>query len=263
MNLNLNFNLNVLSRWFSGESRPCPLCGQPCGGGDGRRIPIRHPEARKPLQALCRACLSSIPWIAHPLCRTCGRGDPCEDCARRTMRYYAACRCAARYDEAMKEWLARYKYRGHEGLAPVMAAMLAFAYERLTDALAPAPGHAPYFHAITSVPLSADRERERGFNQAERMARHLAEWYGIPYRSMLRRVRHTEKQSLKSRRSRVTDMRGIFARAELEFHSTPPETSNLLLVDDVYTTGSTMNECARVLIEGESNVRVYGLAWAR
>lgn len=163
----------------------------------------------------------------------------------------------------MKEWLARYKYRGHEGIAPVMAAMLAFAYERLTDALAPVPGHAPIFHAITSVPLSEDREQERGFNQAERMARYLAEWYGIPYRPTLRRVRHTEKQSLKSRRSRVTDMRGIFARAASDLAISSPQPRNLLLVDDVYTTGSTMNECARVLAEGDPNVRVYGLAWAR
>lgn len=163
----------------------------------------------------------------------------------------------------MKEWLARYKYRGHEGLAPVMAAMLAFAYERLVDTMAPVTGRAPLFHAVASVPLSDERERERGFNQAERMARHLSGWYGIPYRPLLRRVRHTEKQSLKSRRSRVTDMRGIFARATSDFPAPFPESSNLLLVDDVYTTGSTMNECARVLADGEPDVRVYGLAWAR
>ena len=258
--------LASLFRWFSSERSICPLCGQAGGGGaTERRIPIRHPEARKPLQALCGACLAAIPWIAHPLCRTCGRGQPCEDCARRTTRHFELCRCAVRYDERMKEWLALYKYRGHEGLEPILAAMLAFAFERLTDAAQASSVGGPAFRAITGVPLSVDRERERGFNQAERLAKYISGWYGIPYVPTLRRVRHTEKQSLKSRRSRVTDMRGIFAKADTgsNLSSIAGETCNFLLLDDVYTTGSTMNECARVLSDGDVNVRVYGLALAR
>ncbi|MFC5528970.1 ComF family protein [Cohnella yongneupensis] len=251
-------------------------------------IPIHNPAPRRHLQALCGACLASIPWITHPLCRICGRAEACEDCARRTIRHYAACRCAVRYDDAMKEWLARYKYRGHERLAPILAAILASALERLEELLlseAPAKrvqctnstqrtirtslNSAPLFQAITSVPLSLERHRERGFNQAESLALHLSEWYGIPYRPMLRRVRHTEKQSLKSRRSRVTDMRGIFESEETHgalVSPLPQLRCNILLVDDVYTTGSTVNECARILQQSHTdarNVRIFGLTWAR
>ena len=173
------------------------------------------------------------------------------------------CRCAVRYDDTMKDWLALYKYRGHERLVEIVAASAAFALERLEDALVggqAAEDARSVIQAITSVPLSKERLRERGFNQAECIAARLSEWYGIPYRPMLRRLKHTEKQSLKSRRSRVTDMNGIFALADTDPTGTLP--SNLLLLDDVYTTGSTMNECARILREGGARF-VCGIVWAR
>ena len=185
-------------------------------------------------------------------------------------RHVACCRSAVRYDERMRELLARYKYRGSEKLAPLMAAMLAFAYEQLVRA---APTCAP--HAITAVPLARERQEERGFNQAEQMARTVAAWYGIPYVPLLQRSRHTQKQSLKNRRSRLQDMKGAFTLTSIQrlqaLRSHQPQPLRILLADDIYTTGSTMNECAATLQTSGSVDRgdpsrdpvVYGMLWAR
>ncbi len=246
--------LDRISQWFAGKQQTCPMCGQRCGDASPHLIPVRHPQPRHLLRALCHTCLSDIPWITHPLCRVCGRAETCVDCARRKVRHYETCRCAVRYDDRMRDWLARYKYRGNERLAPILAAMLAYVYESRFANLS--------FDAITSVPLSSIRLQERGFNQAERLASHLTEWYGIPYIPLLRRTRHTEKQSLKSRRNRVIDMRGIFESRNELVHSAS-FSGNFLLLDDVYTTGSTIDECARIIRVAHPDVRVYGLAWAR
>ncbi|WP_052476041.1 ComF family protein [Cohnella kolymensis] len=172
-----------------------------------------------------------------------------------------------RYDSLMKDWLALYKYRGHEKLEPVLAAMLAFAYERLNDELGSRNTY-PFFHTITSVPLAPERLQERGFNQAERLAVQLSQWYGIRCRPLLARLRHTEKQSLKTRQSRVNDMMGNFAATSAvdSTDNLPNSVHRIILIDDVYTTGSTINECARVLKESsapDSPAEIYGLLWAR
>jgi ComF family protein len=166
----------------------------------------------------------------------------------------------------MKDLLALYKYRGNESLELVMAAMLAFAYEQLQQELS-RRGSLSYFPVITSVPLARERLEERGFNQAEQMAVRVADWYGLTYIPMLTRLFHTEKQSLKNRRSRTTDMRGIFALASEP--APKSEGATVLLIDDIYTTGSTINECARILRQQEEapqfvvTPRIYGLLWAR
>lgn len=170
----------------------------------------------------------------------------------------------------MKDLLALYKYRGHEKLEPVVAAMLAFAYEQLFDELPNETRGQPFFHVVSAVPLAPERLADRGFNQAERIAVQLCNWYGLHYQSMLTRNRHTEKQSLKSRKNRISDMRGNFSLID-ESVTDASENVNadprrILLVDDIYTTGSTVNECARVLRASEDSsdkTHVYGLLWAR
>ncbi|RED57613.1 ComF family protein [Cohnella lupini] len=245
--------------WFAPSEAACPVCGRNAVNSSSA-IPVRHPTPRRILSSLCASCLRSIPWIVHPLCRICGRMERCEDCVRRKARNYALSRCAVRYDNTMKDWLALYKYRGNEQLESVLAAVLAFAYERLTGTVTTG------FQIITAVPIAPERMRDRGFNQAERLARRLAEWYGLDYETLLFRLRHTEKQSLKSRRSRVVDMRGNFAAESSGLFSTSVASTGILLIDDIYTTGSTLDECARVLRESfhmENRPDVYGLLWAR
>lgn len=249
-----------LGSWFSPARVDCPICGsgRARSGSGTEANPLKHPTPRKIIGSLCGPCRQAIPWIVYPVCRICGRAERCEDCLRRVNRQYEIGRCGVRYDGRMKDWLALYKYRGHEGIENVIASMLAFSFERLVETAGTA------FDGITAVPLAPERLKDRNFNQAERLARQVAAWYGIAYRPLLLRLRHTEKQSLKSRRSRVTDMRGNFAadpRFSFSERGTP---QRILIVDDVYTTGSTIDECARVLKRAlPIGSEIYGLLWAR
>lgn len=269
------------SGWFRPTFPACLMCGRDAGSprsGDRVPPPVRHPEARAVLMRLCPACSKAIPWIAVPVCRICGRPEACPDCPRRPQRQVIFNRSAVRYDGRMRELLARYKYGGSERLTPLMSAMLACAYERIARELG---GGGP--HAIASVPLARERLEERGFNQAEQMARTVAAWYGVPYVPLLKRNRHTQRQSLKNRSSRLRDLKGIFTLADRELlqavQSRYPQPLRLLLADDIYTTGSTMNESASALrITASSEKRaatdtppgtivalpsIYGLTWAR
>jgi competence protein ComFC len=214
---------------------------------------------------LCARCHSAVPWIENAACAACGRAETCPDCVRREVSYVLANRAAVRYTPFMKEVLARYKYRGSERLEPLFAEMAAYAYSKLCAGWSDANVRT----VLTFVPLSDRRLEERGFNQAEAMANGIYRRWGIPVIPLLVRLRHTEKQSYKSRRERLESLDRAFAVSEegitaLEalLHTGPVR---LVLVDDVYTTGSTLQQCGEVLVTafGVDRVEVYGVTWAR
>lgn len=123
----------------------------------------------------------------------------------------------------------------------------------------------PFQPIVTSVPISESRIQERGFNQAERLAEDLAAAHRLPYVPLLSRIRHTDRQSHKSRRSRIVDLQGVFSVTSdaLEFlDGAASDYDAILIVDDVYTTGSTLHECARV-IQTVTPLPVYSVTWAR
>lgn len=227
----------------------------------------RSAKSARPL-ALCSACEASVAWIGKIQCTRCGRAEHCHDCIRRPAgdTYYVKNRSAVRYTAVMKEWLAAYKYRGHEKMAVVMAQMLSAPYQRL---LAEQRVHNPSFtfHAVSFVPLSAERMAERGFNQAEQMALRVGHAHGLPVVPILHRVQHTERLSHKSRADRSLTMATAFAQdpaaiAALQRYAQTVGRMNILMIDDVYTTGSTMNYAARS-ITSSLYASVYGLTWAR
>jgi len=215
---------------------------------------------------LCNACSGRIPWIKDIHCATCGRYEECPDCLRRKDTYFVCNRSAVQYDEFMKDVLAMYKYRGDEKLLPLFVGMLSTAFERMRhEQLANDPNCR--FDFITYAPLSEQRQLERGFNQAERMAQSVSNRYNIPVVPLLSRRVHTEKQSLKARSNRLSDLRHVF---EADFAglnalrriSNNPE-PKIVLIDDIYTTGSTLNECARTIRGAIPEAKIYGLSWAR
>ncbi|QYR22104.1 hypothetical protein KZ483_03515 [Paenibacillus sp. sptzw28] len=187
-----------------------------------------------------------------------------------------------RYNAVIREWLALYKYRGHEALAPLLGAILDDAFGHLRDELSRRDASF-IFDAVVPVPLSLERLQERGFNQAERMASYIADRNGLPLVDILRRTRHSDKQSFKTRGARLRDTRDLFSaddrlasplfvharRVSLpeSLHSLPR--LRLLLVDDIYTTGSTVNACASAIIDSVDRIRtglvpeVYVLTLAR
>ncbi|WP_222708567.1 ComF family protein [Paenibacillus sp. N3.4] len=170
----------------------------------------------------------------------------------------------------MKELLARYKYRGDERLQSVLGQMLVHSYRLLQAERArlhlPTPAYAPTGkEVITFVPVSNRRLLERGFNQAEQMAEELGGKVGLPVVPLLYRSKHTEKQSFKKRHERMDDLEHVFEVNETMLDCVSQSSTNPLViyvVDDVYTTGSTMNQCAKVLRE-RVTAEIYGLTWAR
>lgn len=123
----------------------------------------------------------------------------------------------------------------------------------------------PFQPIVTYVPISEPRRMERGFNQAERLAEELAARYQLSCAPLFRRIRHTERQSHKSRYERLHDLRGAFALTEeaLElFRGGGQDFNAVLIVDDVYTTGSTLHECARAL-GTVTSLPVFSVTWAR
>jgi len=115
------------------------------------------------------------------------------------------------------------------------------------------------FDIVIPVPLHVRRLRERGFNQSLLLARTVATACGIPVDFLsLRRVRDTPPQTLMGRKERQANIRGAFAVVRRD----RLRDRQVLLIDDVYTTGSTLAECARALLDGGA-ARVGVLTLAR
>lgn len=212
------------------------------------------------------------------MCAHCGRGDACMDCTRPRDTVLSRNRSAASYDETMKSWLALYKYRGAEEMRKVLGTMLlhAFHLHRQADELesgglgvagARRSGQRQQVRELLSyVPLSEERLSERGFNQAAQLAEQLSVLTKLPVVPLLVRARHTAKQSFKARSERVDDLKEVF-RLHLEGARALQAACRsgnvrIYMIDDVYTTGTTMNECARAIVSFFP-VKVYGITLAR
>lgn len=236
-----NQRLNQFSRY-----RACVICN----------IRAKHGKFHR-ASGLCIDCLQLIPWILQPRCLRCGRATSCPDCRYRKRSRLLMNRSAVQYTAAMKDWLSRYKYHGDERLAFLLSWMLEFAYEQLCMALAQ---HQVKIHALTYVPLSEVRSRERTFNQAERLARLLGQRLQLPVLSLLHRKRHTKRQSHKKRSDRLHDLEQAFTT--LSSVQSLSKGLNIAIIDDVYTTGSTLHHCAKEL-KRHASVNIFSLTWAR
>ena len=216
----------------------------------GCGIPLPHGEY------LCEPCAENTPRVEPPFCQVCSQhfeGEIpdaatfiCGDC--RAQRFAFACAVnGRRHDGLARTLVVRFKYEHEYFLRQPLAAWLAEAFD--TDPRL----HRPAVDALVPVPLHPRRERERTFNQATVLARLLGRRVGLPVWTALRRVRFTEVQATLTRPERLENLRGAFAPVRRR----PVTGANLLLIDDVFTTGSTVDECARVLCRaGAASVRV-------
>lgn len=192
---------------------------------------------------LCPGCREKIAPILSPLCPVCGLpfatengiDHPCGPCIT-SRRPFAGARAAARFEGPVQELIHRFKYGNKVHLALPLGLLTA---QALAGFL---PSEGADF--IVPVPLHRKRLRERGFNQAQLLARVLAkQWHINLLAHNLRRIRWTEPQIGLSAADRERNVRGAFEVADPARF----EDRRLLLVDDVYTTGSTVGECARTL----------------
>ena len=151
----------------------------------------------------------------------------------------------------VRELIHRFKYGGETWLAGLLG-------EFLRQGLRDARLVGKSFDAVVPVPLHALRRREREFNQAEVLARDLARGQGWEFYDALQRIRYTVTQTHFDRRRRMKNLRNAFRVRR----NATVEGKRLLLVDDVLTTGSTLDECARMLL-GAGAEAIYALTVAR
>jgi len=203
---------------------------------------------------LCYECAGKIEKIQTPTCPECGRinkfGEFCKNCKKRLDLSLDGLIVAAIYDKGpTKEMIHELKYGGLTELAPMLGELIV---ERISNHLP--PGHL----VVVPVPLHKKREGKRGFNQSELIARYLSEPLGFSGSLALERVKNTDPQVSLSGEKRRKNLIGAFRVVDPEMVLD----STILLIDDVATTLSTLNECAKVL-KGAGAKKVWGAVVAR
>ncbi|WP_324359033.1 ComF family protein [Acetivibrio sp.] len=152
--------------------------------------------------------------------------------------YYDSVICVCDYSGIVKEAIRRYKFYNKPSYYRTFARLLAQKIKELTQW--------QKFDMIVSVPLHPNRERNRGYNQSYLIARQLSRELGIKNESrLLVRVKNTNSQSLLKRDDRLINIKDAFKIT----NASKIEGKTMFLVDDILTTGSTLNECSRVLKE--------------
>jgi len=216
-------------------------------------------------QFVCRSCIPALSRIQSPVCTMCGtmfvsregQNHVCGNC-HKTPKQFTTARAAAVYDDLLATAIHRFKYKGKTMLAKPLGRILLFAFLH-------------YFSKqdidmIIPIPLYPKKLRQRGFNQVFLM---IHDWekqltaYECPSRirickNTLQKSRHTDSQTGLNQKERISNIKNSFHIK----NQSDLSGKNILLVDDVYTTGSTVNECARVLKKAGAN-RVDVLTLAR
>jgi ComF family protein len=210
----------------------CRICDRPLR--EIARVPV-CPDclaAPRPLEAefFCVSCrtpfLNAFPLDFEGRCALCRGG----------LRGFDAAYCFGSYEGALRELIHLYKYGRVKTLARPLGDLLASALPRDER-----------FDAIVPVPLHWRRQWQRGFNQAELLARDLARRSGIPAVRALRRLRSTAAQAGLSNTRRRRNVASAFACRRGTLREGRIEGKRILLIDDVMTTGSTAAACALAL----------------
>lgn len=207
--------------------RRCPLCDGLTGSYD---------------RLVCKECRGKVPLLVEPLCKKCGKplekeeAEYCEDCGRKTHAYTKG-RAAFAYDELMRASISRFKYRNRREYADF------YVQELLRSCAGSVRSWGP--EALIPIPLHKSRMRSRGFNQAELVARGLGEILEIPVENaLLVRAKRTRPQKDLNYRERAENLKNAFQVTQNDV-----ELKKVLLIDDIYTTGSTVDAAAKALKE--------------
>ncbi len=202
----------------------CVFCGKVLDSGE---------------DGLCARCQRDLPWLAD--------GE-----AELTGEFFSLCAAPLRYQDKVRDSIRRYKFNGRRGYHKLYGKLVA---QCVHDHLA------GRYDLITWVPLSRQRKKERGYDQAFLLASAAALELGEVAVETLRKERHTAAQSgLTEAAQRRANVLGAYTPVDPELVAG----KRVLLIDDVVTTGSTLSECARTLrTMGAADVVCAALARAR
>lgn len=200
----------------------------------------------------CQDCLDQIVLIAPPVCQCCGTpmsGPQCKECAHNPIDAIDGIRSAAYFeDNPIRSAIHFLKYRDHKVVASVLGQMLADTYGK----------YQLQADVIVPVPLHSSRYKERGYNQSELLVKALALNLDLPIDTItLQRIRITESQMTLGISERHQNVKQAFACRDDRLAG-----KRVLLIDDVCTTGSTLDACATAL-KASGVISVWGLTLAR
>ncbi|MFH1594254.1 MAG: ComF family protein [Candidatus Omnitrophota bacterium] len=217
----------------------CYVCGESC----------------KSKYGLCRECLQKILYIPGPFCHGCGKhiaesGTLCAECLGRDFLVKKAWSCCY-YMDTIKECIHLFKYSGYIGMADIFGDIMTdFARKNLAG---------EKIDLIVPVPSYPTKKRERTYNHAEVLARSLSKRLLIPIDAKnLKKLKWSQSQSELGREKRLKNVSGTFLVVDKNRFIR----QNVLLIDDVYTTGATIDECARTLVNAKAK-NVFSLTLAR
>jgi ComF family protein len=208
---------------------------------------------------LCEICFNKIRFISSTACCGCARVFPgaipsiedwmCPSCLR-TKRSYDACHAVSYYEGPIKELLQTFKFARAEYLAGTLREIFMKGMVRKLDW--------ENFDFVVPIPLHPRKLKERGFNQSYILAQTVREVTGLRIlRDGIIRIKYSEGQTLQDKKARLENIRGSFEIRKFE----KLQGKKIVLVDDVLTTGATIQECSRVLKEaGAESVEVLVLA---
>jgi competence protein ComFC len=200
-------------------------------------------------RALCGGCAADLPRLVEPFCKTCGESFQgqidtlfaCPNCKKLKFSFEFA-RPATVRDPRTLDMIHRLKYARELHLAKDLGRLAAgsFSDPRLAPALVEK-------WPLVPVPLHRKRFQHRDYNQAEEISRELSTLTGLPILKALHRTRQTEHQTALTRSQRLENLRGAFSITRAGRRAITRNPAGAVLVDDVLTTGSTVDECAKIL----------------
>lgn len=201
--------------------------------------------------AICEKCFEHLPFIGGKTCLKCGghviEEDVCIDCARNEhefVRNFAI----FDYDGVLRDKILSFKQAGRKHIGYAFAWFFFEKYKSLGIE----------FDAIIPMPISKERLKERGFNQADILVSEIEDNMDIVDRNIVFKVKHTPHQTGLSRENRQSNLDSAFVVRDKSL----VKGKTLLVVDDIYTTGATLSEVASTLNRAGAKA-VYGLTLAR
>lgn len=213
---------------------------------------------------VCLDCWSKIKWLQAPYCSKCSKPLPfsptlqdvptllCSECGRQHF-YFKKVFIPTLYEGVMKKVIHLLKYNKKTGIMRSLKRIIKSYFDHLDFSFS-------HLDLVVPIPLHPRKLKERGFNQAELIARVIARYLQVKLaKGNLRRVKATITQTTLSRKERIKNIKKAFEiKDKDEFQA-----KSVLLVDDVYTTGTTIREAAKVLKQaGAEEVYVFTLARA-
>lgn len=202
---------------------------------------------------VCSGCIKEFVFIGNKSCICCGKlletGDLCNDC-RSFLHFFDRAFSLCLYDGAVKEWIYSFKYGNKPYLARPFARMMADRIKEL--------GLDECIDTVIPVPLHRKKLRQRGYNQSRLLGHVVAREIDKRLAEVIVRGKNTPPLSGLTRLERIQCLEGAFEIKPDKMHK---GIKNVMLIDDIYTTGTTVNECARLLKDaGCERVFVFTVA---